>query len=472
MATPNIFPQEQCDASCSESDSSYSVSQSSISRKEDESSFGEEDESSFGGSRSSGCSVDSTERLLIRLEESDDSLTDLTIDCKSMDKETATWISKLLPGNTRVQRLCLLCGKESHHAEVLRRAVSSLEKSASVVSIQIQGADIHREVASWLVPSFAHCPKLRSLEMISCKFPGSELGILFIAMQHNRCIRQLTFRSCRWGDHDTDILSSSLKFMTLHSLSLVDMNISSESWPYLFRHLETCKNLILLDLSKNKIDAHCIHLLAKALKKSNSISSLLMSECRLDDNCIKELSRGLRGYSTLTTLNISHNNRISDRGVACLKDLIKDNSAISELNVDGCGFSKESMNVIEGGLRYNNSYLKNIFSAKTSQTIFGVVDSIEQLDLSEAVEETTRNIVGAVSFDSESSNGRVEDSKEGVSPGEKQMRQQHDLSKRRPKPRTKPIPRDPMPSRKGSVTSNEVNVSKIPEGGQRRTMLL
>ena len=78
------------------SESSFSQSQSAYSR-------GDDDESTFSGSSgTSDCSADSIGRMLIHLEESNPSLTELTIDCKTLDKEAAIYVE--VRSNVNVNR--------------------------------------------------------------------------------------------------------------------------------------------------------------------------------------------------------------------------------------------------------------------------------------------------------------------------------------------------------------------------------
>ncbi|KAL7530835.1 hypothetical protein ACHAXR_003703 [Thalassiosira sp. AJA248-18] len=378
-----------------EDDSTFESSMSDVYSRDDD-----EDSSTFASSESSGSSgLDSVGRMLVQLEYSDESLTDLLIDCKTMDKKDSTYVERFLPVNTCLKKLRLQCGNRTSHRQIFHRVVSGLKGNSSINYIEIQGAIIDREAANWLIPSFSRSQPLKHIRMVNCNFVGSGLAILFIAIQHNKCIRHLTFLSCDWEEHDADIVASSLPFMILNSLSLVDTNIAADSWPYLFRKIEECRELIHLDISRNELGHSSIHLLARSLKSQTLVSKLSLSKCGLDNQCMKELAKDLRNYSTLSSLDLSKNNQLSDKGVIYLIDLMKFNNSISEMKVDECSLNKQSLNAIESGLRYNNSFMKNFFSETTSQAIFGVVDTIEQIDIA----ETTRNLAQDLSFDSESS---------------------------------------------------------------------
>ncbi|KAL7530716.1 hypothetical protein ACHAXR_003640 [Thalassiosira sp. AJA248-18] len=303
-------------------------------------------------------SLDSIGRMLIKLEDNDASLTDLVVDCKSIDKEAAAEIEQYLPDNTRLKKLRLHCGSRSRHLHICHCVISGLKDNSSVEYVEIRNAEIDHEIARWLVPSLAHSRTLKHINMISCK--GIGLEDLFVAMQWNKRVQQLTFRSCDWEDHITDIMASSLPLMKLHSLSLIDMNISIDGWPYLFRKISECRELQQLDLSRNELDESIVYLLARSLTAQMQISKLSLASCWLDTQCIKELATGLRYeyQSPLISLDISQNNQLNDCDVVYLQDLLLSNNSIIQLKTGGCGLNNQSLRTIESGLRYNNSCMK------------------------------------------------------------------------------------------------------------------
>ncbi|KAL3772568.1 hypothetical protein ACHAW5_005311 [Stephanodiscus triporus] len=373
---------EDDDESSSESRSSYSVS----------------GDSQEGSTLSGNCSLDSIGLMLRRLEDDDSSLIDLEVDCKSIDADAAKCFSVLLPENTRLQRLRLDCGNDSSRLDVIRRVVSGLKGNSSIKHVEINDLTMDRDTSSWMAQSFASSKSLTHISMTKCRFLGSGLGILFVSLQHSKYIRHLTFHSCDWEEHNTEIVASSLPLLKLLSLSLVGINIALDTWPFLLNNIKRSKELILLDLSRNKMDDSIISSLAKTLSLQGSISTLVLSSCGLDDNCIKELAKGLRKHSPLSSLDVSNNNHISGKGVIYFRDMMKFNTSITELKVNGCGLNDRSLDVIESSLRYNNSVLKTFLSEDASQAIFGVVDMIGHFDIG----QSTRNIVEAVSFGSDS----------------------------------------------------------------------
>lgn len=350
------------------------------------------------GSQYTRDTLDTVGRMLHRLEHNDSKLVDLVINCKTIDVEDAKNISLILPENTRLTRLRLYCGNNasvkvnssvadnSKHVGICRRVLSGLKGNSSIEHVEIHDLTLDRDTSSWMAPSvLSNSKSLTRLSMTNCRFVGSGLGVLFIVMQQNKQIRHLAFQSCDWDYHNAEIVASALPYLRLHSLSLVDITIAVDFWPYLFKNIKRAKELLLLDLSRNKLDESIIGQLTKTMTLQQNISTLVLSSCSIDDKCNKELAKGLRKYSPLSSLDVSKNDQMSDRGVVYLKDLMKFNSSITELKVNGCGLSTRSLDAIESSLRYNNSVLKGFLSESVSQTIFGVVDMIDQIDLGVAL---------------------------------------------------------------------------------------
>ena len=319
------------------------------------------------GASLDGCSLNSIDLMLDQLEDNDPTLVEFEVDCKRMDKITAADVGQYLPSNKYVKKIIIKCGNRSRHREIFQDVVSGLSCNTSIEHIHVQDGNITREMASALVPTFIHCKSLTHISMMNCK--GCGLAQLFVAMQRNTRIRHLSFHSCYWEEHNTDLLASALPEMSIHTLTLVDINIADNGMPYLFRNIMNCSELQQLDLSKNELDSKTLRLLCLRLANRRSISKLTIQMCGLNDRCMKELYKGLREHPTLTNIDISQNILISDIGVVYLIDLLSKNSSITELNVDNCGLHKRTVHAIESGLNYNRSSLK-LFLSRTVYDIF------------------------------------------------------------------------------------------------------
>ena len=414
-------------------------------------------------------SLDTVGRVLHRLEENDSSLVDLDIDCKAFDAEDAKNISLLLPDNTRLTRLRVYCGTNGRinsssvsdnakHAGICRRVLTGLKENSSIEHVEIHDMTLDRDTATWMASSvLSNGKSLTRLTLTNCRFVGSGLAILFIAMQHNRHIRHLSFHSCVWEDHNAEIVASALPFLNLHSLSLCDIKIHVDSWPYLFKNIKRSKELLLLDLSRNKLDESIISQLTKTMILQKNISTLVLTSCGIDDHCNKELANGLRKYSPLSTIDLSKNREMTDKGIVYLKDLLKFNTSITELKLDGCGLSGRSLDAIESSLRYNNSVFKGFLSESASQTIFGVVDMIEEI-----------NIGAALSFGYGESTSRRKDTSTFGSPPEPRRTSSYESSSkatsRSPPRRTASLHQETTPRREARGPTQRDEITPRREG--------
>ena len=314
-----------------------------------------------------GCSLNSIDHVVDQLEDNDPTLVEFEVDCKRIDKITAADVGQCLPSNKHVKKIIIKCGNRSRHREIFQNVVSGLSCNTSIEHIHVQDGNITREMASALVPTFIHSKSLTHISMMNCK--GCGLAQLFVAMQRNKRIRHLSFHSCYWEEHNTDLLASALPVMSIHTLTLVDINIADNGMPFLFRNIMNCSELQQLDLSKNELDSKTLRLLCSRLANRRSITNLTLQMCGLNDLCMKELYKGLREHPTLTNIDISQNILISDIRVVYLIDLLSKNSSITELNVDNCGLHKKTVHAIESGLNYNRSSLK-LFLSRTVYDIF------------------------------------------------------------------------------------------------------
>jgi hypothetical protein len=374
---------------------------------------GEESDDDDNSSVASAGSGDTFHTLLYQVEKNDVRLREMVIDTTSMGRETAEDLAQLLEKNTCVTTIRLSCKRleckegQERKRHVLSTLLSGVKVNTSIESVEIEDTDISHELAVSLSQLCARKHSLKNIAMIQCQFIGSGLPILFLGMQHSQSIRNVIFQSCDLGRHhhhdhsdgnnkspsssssyNVEIIASALPLMNLTSLSLVDVNFPTEEClHYLIEKVEQAKELKLLDLSQNKLNERSVALLARSISRQNQISRLILSSCSLDNVCMKELAMGLRGYVPLTNLDVSKNKHISDRGAMQIKDLLKGNSKITKLNVNGCSFSEDSLDALEAALRYNNSFLKTFVSVSTGLQIFDVVDAIANLGVGGDEEE-------------------------------------------------------------------------------------
>jgi len=270
-----------------------------------------------------------------------------------------------------------------------------LAKSSSILHVHIQNAELDREAANVLGTALSQKAPLQSVTLKNCTFVGSGLAVLFIGLQHNPRIQSLIMHSCDLNDtRHSDVVAASLPFMKLKSLALINTNLSLSGLAFLYENIEQSPKLAMLNLSRNSKVARrgSIKLLVSCLQSPHQrLEKLSLAACGLDDTAVAKLCKGLAtgqgqlqhsGAAALSSLTLSNNSGIGDAGAACLKKLLEQNKDLVELHVDGCRISKKQLKEIADGLRYNNSFLKSLFSETTSKAIFDSVDFIENLGAS------------------------------------------------------------------------------------------
>jgi len=253
-------------------------------------------------------------------------------------------------------------------------------QSTSIQHVCIQNTTLDREVASVLGTALAESTgPLQILTLQNCALVGSGLAVLFVGLQHNPRLQSLVVQACDLRGGPGDVVAATLPRMKLKSLALIDTNLGVEDLEFLCDNVEGSSELVLLNLSHNRLRRRGTKRLVSMLKSPQQrLQKIVLVSCGLDDYCIRRLAQGLAESGTLSSLNLSHN-AFGDAGAKGLKHLLMKNHEVKELLVDGCDISKKLVKGISDGLRYNNSFLKSIFSETTSMTIFESVDFIGKL---------------------------------------------------------------------------------------------
>jgi Ran GTPase-activating protein (RanGAP) involved in mRNA processing and transport len=325
--------------------------------------------------------------LMKRLAANDPNLRDLEIDVHTLRRNSAADIAKGLRKSLYLCKLCLRLDKIGS-PDIKTLLLGGIEHNTSITSLDILHCqEMDRAVATALGTALAHNKTLKRLCLSSCNFTGSGLAVLFIGMQHhNPSIQHLAVSSCKLGGYAADVVSASLPLMKqLKSLRLQNVGMTLDGLRFLFENVHNSSSLTVLDLSQNILDVEAIQLLVACLRSSQEykqrqqVQRLVLSACGLDRTCVEVLSKGLiaQHNSTLEQIDLSHNGSLGDPAALRLKRLLDQNNKIKELHLDGCNISQELLRTIHDGLRYNNSFLKNVFSTEVSLAILDSVSLIE-----------------------------------------------------------------------------------------------
>ncbi|GMH56970.1 hypothetical protein TL16_g02262 [Triparma laevis f. inornata] len=111
-----------------------------------------------------------------------------------------------------------------------------------------------------------------------------------------------------------------------------------------------------LDVSHNKITNHGVRLLAKLLGTKSVLTSLNVADNQIHAEGGRYLGRALRSNDSLSDLNMRLN-RLTDEGGRMLLEGLRDNQSVTRLNVSGNSLGSESTSALSVVLREQDSEL-------------------------------------------------------------------------------------------------------------------
>jgi len=253
--------------------------------------------------------------------------------------------------------------------------------SESLKELIVVNAKVNRHTGNAMSTALAQSrSSLEKLTFKKCTFAGSGFSILFVGIQHVSSLTHLGMEECSLQGFASEILSASLPLMkSLKALRLIKTQLPAEGLRFLCDNIERCRNLVELDLSRNEFNVQSISWLVGCLQSDDSrIKTLSLVKCSLDAACVEILSRGLIEGKTLEALNLA-SNPIGNTGAVAVINLVKENNHLTKFSVKDCKIGRKNSQKIHNALRYNNSFLKNMFSADISLAIMDTVTIIEKV---------------------------------------------------------------------------------------------
>lgn len=258
--------------------------------------------------------------------------------------------------------------------------LESVGHSETMKELIIVNAKINRHTANAIATALEQNKSLEKITLKKCTFAGSGFSILFLGVQHIGELTHLGVEDCSLQGFASEIIAATLPLIkTLKCLRLVKTQLPAEGMRYLCDNLERCHNLEELDLSKNELEIQSISWLVGCLQAEDTqIKTLSLVKCGLDAACIEILSRGIMEDTTLEALNLG-NNPIGNKGSISIVTMLKENHHLTKFSVKECRIGKKNTEKIRNALRYNNSFLKNMFSADVSLAILDSVSLMEKV---------------------------------------------------------------------------------------------
>jgi Ran GTPase-activating protein (RanGAP) involved in mRNA processing and transport len=256
-----------------------------------------------------------------------------------------------------------------------------VSKTETLKELILSGAKVNRHTANDIASALAENPdSLKKVTFKQCSFAGSGFPVLFLGVQHASELTHLSIEDCSLQGFASEIISATVPLMKkIQSLRLVGTQFPLDGLRYLFDNLLRSKTLIELDLSDNELDPESMTWLVGFLKDADTkIEHLSLIKCGLDPSSIELLCRGLMEDKHLTTLTL-HENVFGTPGAIALVNLLKENHHLQSLGVKDCKIGKKTLLKLHDGLRYNTSFLKNMFSSEFSLAILDTVGMVEKI---------------------------------------------------------------------------------------------
>jgi len=153
-------------------------------------------------------------------------------------------------------------------------------------------------------------------------------------------------------DNDVEYISTTFvgetQFYDIHTIYFMKNLITSEGINIFFNQLISNKknHLKCINLSENMLDDSCIESLGQLIKSKKSIEELFLRKNKLTDKGIETLSHCIIGDTSLSILDISGNDGVTNNSYEYLKNMVQQ-SSIRTLNLTYSSLSKENMDSIE-----------------------------------------------------------------------------------------------------------------------------
>ncbi|XP_056099065.1 NACHT, LRR and PYD domains-containing protein 12-like [Rhinichthys klamathensis goyatoka] len=221
-----------------------------------------------------------------------------------------------------------------------------------------------------------HC-KLEILGLMECGVTDEGCVALASALRSNPShLRELNLSENKLGDAGVKLLSDRLKdpHCKLEKLWLSDCGVTDKGCVALASALRSNpSDLRDLYLNGNKLGDRGVKLLSDGLKAHCKLEILWLWKCGVTDEGCVALASALRSNpSHLRELNLS-DNKLGDRGVKLLSDVLKDpHCKLEILGLNSCGVTDEACVALASALKSNPSHLRQLDLSLNKQGNRGV----------------------------------------------------------------------------------------------------
>ena len=239
------------------------------------------------------------------------------------------------------------------------------EMAEAIKSLQLSNQYITRDIIvrslSYFIASSSAISKLDLSSAFNNQDFNSEfkdgLSHLFQALTTNTSLVELNLSSCGLSITKESFTHMLKTNKTLNVFALSHNAINGCGLRYLAEGISSSSAISKLDLSRNPIQdgEDGLSHLCQALITNTSLLELNLSRCELHEQCGPLLCHMLKKNRTLTSINLSRNDGISDQNVVSIAKGLRNNHSIKCLNLRWCDIHDLGMKSLTDCLMVNDS---------------------------------------------------------------------------------------------------------------------
>ena len=201
---------------------------------------------------------------------------------------------------------------------------------------------------------------------LACELDGLAMKQLSAGLRANKSVTRLNFQ-CHITDigsqHFAKMLAANKTVQELNLLAIcrgriIAQRISDHTMEKLSAGLRANKSVTKLTLRHCITDTEAQRYLATMLAVNVTLQKLDLSSGSILDIGVSHLSRALQHNSSVTHLDLSYNESITNTGAVALGEMLRVNKSLRELDLHGTSVGEEGATALMEGLQHNQALNK------------------------------------------------------------------------------------------------------------------
>ena len=262
----------------------------------------------------------------------------------SVDDVAMEFLSKgcnhQLPETDISSQLVLLSSYGSITADVVKQFLTIPNSLIQHIQhLHLSDNNLDRRACDVLAEGVQRMPCLETLDLSNNSHIGCGGAVQLLSSLLINKLRELNMYGTVINDPDFECLTRYIhSTASLQKLSIGSNDISVESIDSLCKALSTNSSMRSLNMSVCHLTtSHCV-CLGQLLRHPIhcKIEKLYLSSCSLTSDGVGEVLSGLSDNHTLRELDLNNNNQIRSEGAVTIATMLKTNSSLETLYLDGC----------------------------------------------------------------------------------------------------------------------------------------